>query len=371
MTVPPTSQPAADANASVLRSIHTQSFPQLLGQLGVSLAVSTYQAGQLVTMRAGADGKLNTHFHGFARPMGVAVNGQRLCVGSKHSIHDFWNMPAASARLDPPNVADAVYALRNVHVTGAIDIHEMAFSGNELWYVNTAFSCLCVLSQDYGFDPRWRPPFVSGYSPQDRCHLNGLAMENGKPRFVTALGESDEHQGWRKNKRDGGILVDVPSGEVVARGLSMPHSPRIHGGKPWLLESGRGGVCSVDLATGRVETLCRLPGFTRGFDFAGPVAFIGLSQVRDTNTFVDIPIVDENPERQSGVWAIDWRTGETLGFVRFEDQVQEIFSVSVIPNARWPELLDEGSDILDTLYALPDDVLKDVRFVPEGEAAKQ
>ncbi|MGR8934571.1 MAG: TIGR03032 family protein [Gammaproteobacteria bacterium] len=351
---------------SPLRSVYSASFPQILDQLGVSLAISTYQSGQVILIRAENSGGLNTHFLPFARPMGMAVTASRLCIGTKRSIYDFWNVPAAAGRLPDEQRPDAVYALRNVHITGAIDIHEMAFAGNELWYINTAFSCLCVLEPAHGFDPRWRPRFVSGYSPQDRCHLNGLYCDSRGPRFVTALGECDDALGWRRNKHNGGILIDVASSEVMLGGLCMPHSPRWHDGRLWLLESGRGAVCAVDPLRGDSDTLCRLPGFTRGCDFAGPVMFVGLSQVRETNCFVDIPIVDENPERQSGVWAINWQTGQTLGFIRFEDRVQELFSVCVVPNTRWPELLDDNAELLDTLYILPDAALRDVRFVNES-----
>ncbi len=141
----------------------------------------------------------------------------------------------------PPNRNDAVYVFRNYYVTGNIDIHEMALGANkECWFVNTRFSCLCTLDRDHSFRPRWRPRFISGLSPEDRCHLNGVAMMNDQPRWLTALSATDTKEGWRANKKDGGVLLDYESRDVIARGLSMPHSPRWYRDRLWVLESGRG-----------------------------------------------------------------------------------------------------------------------------------
>jgi uncharacterized protein (TIGR03032 family) len=164
------------------------------------------------------------------------------------------------------------------------------------------------LDQVNSFVPRWKPPFITGYSPNDRCHLNGVGMVDGKPKFVTALGETNTPTGWRANKKDGGILMDVPSGEIITRNLSMPHSPRWHNGQLWVLESGKGTLSVVDLRTGKPEAIATVPGFTRGLDFFGPLAFIGLSQVRETAVFSGIPITEQNIERNSGVWVINIQT---------------------------------------------------------------
>src|SRR4029078_1286664 len=129
---------------------------------------------------------------------------------------------------------DACFLPRSSHVTGNIQIHEMAWgAGNELWAVNTRFSCLSTLDGSASFAPRWRPPFVGALEPSDRCHLNGLGMVDGRPRYVTALGETAARAGWRAGKARGGVLIAVASGEVIVRGLSMPHSPRWYGGRLW------------------------------------------------------------------------------------------------------------------------------------------
>ena len=163
-------------------------------------------------------------------------------------------------------------------------------------------------------------------------------MVDGRPRYVTALGESDSPAGWRGNKARGGVLFDVASGEVVARGLSMPHSPRWHGGKLWACESGAGTFGHIDMKTGRYEPIAEVPGFTRGVDFAGDLAFVGLSQVRESAVFSGIPITERltAEERTCGVCAIDLRSGKVVALLRFDTAVQEVFAVTVLPGRRYP-----------------------------------
>jgi len=253
-----------------------------------------------------------------------------------------------------------VYMARRMHITGHIDIHEMAWDADgAIWFVNTLFSCLCTLDTKSSFVPRWRPKFVSHYSPEDRCHLNGLAMRNGIPRYVTALGETNVHEGWRANKRNGGVLIDITTNRVVTRGLSMPHSPRWYDNRLWVLESGRGALCTVDIKTGERTDVARVPGFCRGIDFLGPIAFIGLSQLRGTTPFTDIPITDDNTERLSGVWAVHIHTGKTIAFLKFTGGVQEIFAVQAVPGVLFPEIVNEG-ELLGNSYALPEKALKEV-----------
>jgi uncharacterized protein (TIGR03032 family) len=354
-----------------LRSVHTSTFPTLLEDLGLSLLVTTYQAGKLVMLRPDG-GKLNTHFRGFKKPMGLAVDGDRLAVGTGLEIWEYHNVPAVARRLGPQGRHDACFLPRLGHCTGDIQIHEMAWGNgpldpwrNEggdkepaLWFVNTRFSCLCTLDRVHSFVPRWKPPFITELAPEDRCHLNGLCLVEGRPAFVTALGETDTKNGWRDNKKEGGVLIEVETGRVLRRGLSMPHSPRWHNGKLWLLESGAGGLGYVDPWTRRYERIAELPGFTRGLDFCGNLAFIGLSQVRETAVFSGIPIADRPiEERCCGVWVVDLTSGATVAFVKFEDAVQEIFAVQALPGVRFPELINDNNALIADSFVLPDEAL--------------
>lgn len=339
-----------------LRSVHTKNFPGLLDELGLSLLISTYQAGKVVVVRA-EGGKLNTHFRTFHAPMGMALAGDRLAIGTKWQVWEYRDVPSALAQLEPPGRHDACFVPWSSRTTGNIYIHEMVWSGDELWFVNTRFSCLSTLDRDRArsFVPRWRPPFISALRPEDRCHLNGMSLRDGSPRYVTALGETDSPAGWRAVKAKGGVLVDVASGQAILRGLSMPHSPRWHQGRLWICESGSGTIGVVDEDAGRYEPVAVLPGFTRGVDFAGRYAFVGLSQVRQSAIFSGIAILDRPTEQSCGVWVVDLTSGQVAAFLKFEEAVQEIFAVTVLPGKRFPELIADDEKILGDAFVLAEE----------------
>jgi uncharacterized protein (TIGR03032 family) len=362
---------AQGTESAPLRAVHSTNFPGLLRRLGASLLVTTYQAGKLVMVRADGD-HLNTHFRSLQAPMGLALDGNRLAVGTTIQVWEYADVPALTAKLDPPGRHDACFLPRASHVTGNIQGHEMAWGpGGELWVVNTRFSCLCTLDTSASFAPRWRPPFVSALEPSDRCHLNGLGMVDGRPRFVTALGETDEPAGWRANKAKGGIVMDVDCGEVITRGLSMPHSPRWYAGRLWVCESGAGTLGYIDPGTGQYQPIAEVPGFTRGLDFAGNLAFVGLSQVRESATFSGIPITERlsEEERTCGVCVVDLASGQVVALLRFDTTVQEIFAVTVLPGRRWPELINDNDMLLENSFVVPDAALVDVPPALRGPAS--
>jgi uncharacterized protein (TIGR03032 family) len=351
----------AAAPMEPLKSVHTTTLPQLMKQGGFTFLVSTYQAGKLIIVRSDGD-TANTHFRNFDTPMGMAFERGRLAIGTKLHVSEFHNQPAVARQLEPAEKHDACFMPRHSVVTGQIAIHDVAWAAGELWIVNTRFSCLATLDKNYSFVPRWRPAFISALASEDRCHLNGLAIRDGKPRYVTALGETDVAGSWRENKARGGCLIDIESGQFIARGLSMPHSPRWYDGKLWILESGAGSLATVDLATGRLDTVTLVPGFTRGLDFVGPYAFIGLSQVRESALFSGIPITNRLPleQRRCGVWVVDTRSGQIVAFLRFEAGVQEIFAVQVLPGLRFPDVLTDDQPAVANSFMLPDEALADV-----------
>ena len=336
------------------RSVHSTSFTSLLGRLRGSLAVSTYQSGRLILLRA-AEGRVNTHFRRFPVPMGLAWRGRELALGTAREVRFFRNVPKAAHMTGGDPAADACYLPSRAHVTGDVRMHEMAWVGEELWFANTRFSCLARLAPGCSFEPLWRPRFVSALAAEDRCHLNGMCVDGDAVRYVTALGTTDTPGGWRERKADGGVLIDVASGEFAATGLSMPHSPRLHAGRLWVLESGKGTLAQVDARDGRVETVCELPGFTRGLAFAGDFAFVGLSQVRES-VFDGIPLAARVSERVCGVWVVDLRRGRIAALLRFEGQVQELFDVQWLPH-RHPDLLEDDDPRVANAFVLPDATL--------------
>jgi len=385
--------PAGTPVAVEFRYTQTESFVALLNQLGVSLLVSTYQANKLLAVRP-TPGGLSTLVRTFDRPMGMAADSRRLALGTRDRIWFLRNAPDIAPQVEPAGTHDACYVPRSCHVTGDIGVHEMAWGSirgqesgvrsqgsgvrgqesgvrnqargstnpltpdscpltPELWIVNTRFSCLCTLDPDYSFVPRWRPPFITKLGYEDRCHLNGLALVDGQPRYVTALGETDTPDGWRAVKAGGGCLMDVPSGAVVSRGLSMPHSPRWHDGRLWVLESGTGGLVQVDAAGGRRETVATLPGFTRGLALSGPYAFIGLSKIRATSAMDGVPLAQRRHELKCGVAAVDLRSGQVAGLLEFQSAVEEIFDVQLLAEARFPEVVGFQKDAVQHTFVIP------------------
>jgi uncharacterized protein (TIGR03032 family) len=283
-------------------------------------------------------------------------------------VLDYRNHPPLAARLKPQGSHDACYLPRNAHFTGDVSIHELAFAGDELWIVATGFSCLATLDAAHSFVPRWRPPFVTALAAEDRCHLNGVAVVGDRPAFVTALGETDEAVGWRRDKATGGVVIDVESGETVLGGLSMPHSPRWHDDRLWFLESGRGSLAATDPESGEVETVAELPGFTRGLAFSGDLAFVGLSQIRETATFGGLPL-EKLDERLCGVWAVNVISGNVVGFLRFEELVQEIFEVALLPGVRFPEIAETGSRGAESTFVVPAPAERAAQGVPSDVGA--
>lgn len=347
----PTAPSIAPTSAPGSLTAHDDGLAQLLDAIGSSLVVTTYQSGRVILLRHDA-GRLGVHLRAFDRPMGIALHPTGFALGVATEVLDYRNVAELAATVEPKGSHDAYFLPRNSHVTGDIAVHDLAFGSEGLWVVATEFSCLATLDTDHSFVPRWHPPFISAVRPGDRCHLNGVALVDGAPRYVTALGVSDEPRGWRARKGDGGVLLEVPSGRTVVEGLSMPHSPRWHAGRLWVLESGRGRLLVCDPATGATTTVAEVPGFARGLSFHGYLAFVATSQVRETATFGDLP-VQEMARRECGVWAIDTRTGSVVASVRFEDRIREIFDVAVLPGVRFPDVAEAGSEHVRSAWVLP------------------
>jgi uncharacterized protein (TIGR03032 family) len=342
-----------------VRYEHSRNFPAVLEHLGASLLVSTYQAGKLFVVGA-RQGSLALSFHNFEQAMGIAVKRDQIAVGTRNQI---WSLRAArdiASRLEPAGRYDDCFLARGSHFTGDIHGHELAWAGDELWVVNTTFSCLCTLHENYSFVPRWRPPFISALAPEDRCHLNGLALTEGEggivtPQYVTALAETDTPGGWRANKAAGGSLIHVPTGRTVVRGFAMPHSPRIRQGRVWLLDSGTGRLVVVDPTAATVETVTALPGYTRGLAFHDHFAFVGLSKIRETSTFGGMPIAERRAELKCGVGVVDLRTGRLIAHLELKSGVEEIFAVQVLPGIRFPAVSGPYPEVdgVPTIWSAP------------------
>ena len=316
---------------------HSPNLPKLLWELGCTLVFSTYQAGKVIFIRAISPEQIEQHALDFPRPMGLAVSDQRIAVATRDEVVVLTNASTEeSAEVQHVDsgaligTAEGAYVQEKSYFSGEIDTHDLAWGKDGLWAVNTLLSSMALADDDSSFETQWRPPFVSDIAPEDRCHLNSVAMVDGQPEYVTAFGAVDTFEGWRENRISGGILMDVLSGEIVLEGLPMPHSPRVYDGKLYLLLSGTGELVCADPETGRYEVVAQLPGFVRGMARCGDYLFVGLSKLRKTSsTFAALPISDQ--ALFSGIVVVSLSEGRIVEHLTYETGVEEIYDVQVLP----------------------------------------
>ncbi|MBP6057085.1 MAG: TIGR03032 family protein [Nitrosomonas sp.] len=317
-----------------------------LAEQKLAIALTTYQIGKLYFVGLKSDNTLSVFERSFNRCMGLCATPNGLYMSSLYQVWRFENVFETGQQQDG---FDRLYVPQVGYTTGDLDIHDMAVdSDGRLVFVNTLFGCLATLSETHSFKPLWQPGFISKLAAEDRCHLNGLAMKDGQPAYVTAVSQSDVADGWRDHRADGGIVIDVQHSEIICAGLSMPHSPRWYNGRLWLLNSGTGEFGYVDLESGRFESLCFCPGYMRGLSFHGDFALVGLSKPRHNKTFsglaLDANLKSRNAEARCGVQVIDLRTGDVVHWLRMEGVVEELYDVVALPHVRRPMALGFKTD---------------------------
>jgi uncharacterized protein (TIGR03032 family) len=347
MNTTSTTQAAADpSQAPWVEITASRQFPEWMAQCGLSLAFTTYQAGKLFLIGRKPEGALAVFERTFSRCMGLWGDGQTLWMSSLFQIWRFENALAPGELMDGH---DRLYVPRVGYTTGDVDAHDIAIDaqGRPI-FVATLFGCLATVSDTHSLVPLWKPAFLSRLAAEDRCHLNGLAMEDGKPRYVTAVSKSDVADGWREHRRDGGCVVDVHSNEIVLEGLSMPHSPRMHRGRLWLCDSGTGRFGYVDAKRGTFEEVAFCPGYLRGVTIVGDHAIVGLSRARGDKTFTGLALDDalkkHNVEARCGLMVIDLKTGDTVHWLRISQGVDELYDVVALPGVTRPTALGFVSD---------------------------
>lgn len=331
----------------------TRGFAAWMTKNQASIAFSSYQSGRIYLLGVDDQARLAILEVITGRAMGLWADDQRFIAAAHNQVWEYTNI------LQPGQVLegkDRHFIPRKSTVTGDIDIHDIALDGDgQVVFVNTLFSCLATLSSRHSFKPIWRPPFISRLAAEDRCHLNGLAMRDGKPAFVTATSRSDAVNGWRARRAEGGCVVDVETNEIVTEKLSMPHSPRWHDGKLWVLDSGSGYLGTVDPASGQFERKVFCPGFLRGLAFHKHFALVGLSLPRD-GTFSGLALDEELTKRDADPWCgiqiIDLRTGDIVEWLRFEQGVTELFDITVLPGVRNPGATAPSAPELSTMLSI-------------------
>jgi uncharacterized protein (TIGR03032 family) len=335
----------------------SRGFPAWLAKIGASVMFTSYQSGKLFCIGLDSGGAPTIFKRNFPRSMGLALSedGRSLMLATLYQIMKFDRIEAPA---DQPAECDAVFGPHVAWITGDIDVHDIAIaSDGRPVFVSTAYSCVATVSEGYSFRPLWRPPFISALDPEDRCHLNGLALKDGRPRYVTLVAASDRPGGWRERRADGGMLMDMDSGKVLLEGLSMPHSPRVHQGRIWLLNSGAGEFGYLDEAAGRFQPVSFCPGYARGLTFIGDYAVVGVSMARDNQNFLGLPLQEilaaRGAEPICALLVVDIRTGETVEWMRIQgSKVRELYDVAALPGVRNPTIVGFMNDDVARLVSV-------------------
>jgi len=295
--------------------------------------------GKVIIVSPKNDSELNQIPIALKKPMGIALNENNLAIGTFDDVM-IYSKSNQLAKTFPkePNKYDQFFVPRAKLYTGGLDIHDLHYGNGGLWGVNTLFSCICKFDFKYNFTPKWMPRFITQVVPEDRCHLNGMAMLDGYPRYVTALSQTNTAKGWKKIKLQSGVLIDVETNQVVSEGLSMPHAPRVVNGQVFFQESATGKISMYNPETKQTKVVAEIFEFIRGMRFHKNHIFIGLSKVRKSNSaFGDLPVREAS--KRAGLKILSYPHFDTLSELYYNESVEEIYDVQVISNAQLPAII--------------------------------
>ncbi|PIY12023.1 MAG: TIGR03032 family protein [Flexibacter sp. CG_4_10_14_3_um_filter_32_15] len=337
---------------------YSSDFLEWLRTEEISLALSTYQTNKLFLIGRDTTKHLFVSERSFERAMGLHVESENSFYLSTRFL--LWRFENALAAGQIHKEADKVYIPRQAFNTGDLNVHDVSVDKNgEIVFVNTRYNCIAKISEKYNFKPLWMPPFITKMVSEDRCHLNGMAMRDGKPRYVTMVSQTDRLDAWREFRHNGGIVMDMETSEVLAEGLSMPHSPRYYQDKLWVLNAGKGEFGYIDSETNTFKAIAQLDGFLRGLAFHQNYAIIGLSKPRHERTFTGLPLENILNERQAepkcGIWIVDINTGEVVHSLESEGEIVELYDIQVLPNTKRPFTIDLKTDDITRFIAIEGD----------------
>lgn len=329
-----------------LEAIASGDFPQWLIEQRISLAISAYRSPRMLLIGVGQEGRLSICERTVDRCMGIWSDGQTIWLATAYQLWRFESVPTTGLAKE---ACDRLFAPRVAYVTGDIDVHDLGVAGDgQVYFVSSLFNCIGKLNDQHNIEVVWRPPFISRVAPEDRCHLNGLAIVDGRPRYVSVAGPSDIADGWRDHRRSGGCVIDIESNRVVVSGLSMPHSPRWHDNRLWLLDSGSGHFGFVDFNREAFERIAFCPGYSRGLALIGKYAIIGLSKGRTDPTFDGLELHDllkaKGAVPRCGLLIVDLESGATTHWLRFEGPIAELYDIALLPKIIRPKALGFVTD---------------------------
>jgi uncharacterized protein (TIGR03032 family) len=326
---------------------YTPQLPELLYNLKCSIAVSTYQACKMIFLSPKDENYLVQLPRNFNKPMGFSFNSNysKMALACRDEVVVFTeSAELASHYPKSPSTYDAMYVPRVTYHTSALDLHDLQFGVNEeLFAVNTLFSCIVKIDGNYNFTPVWSPKQITELVSEDRCHLNGMAMLDGKPKYVSAFNEGNTASSWREDITTSGVIWDVESNEVIAKGLPMPHSPKLFNGQLYVLLSATGEVVKVDVKSGKYDVVTKIEGFVRGMSLHQDYLFVATSKLRkNSSTFAKLPFAEK--ANKCSIVAVHLPTGSIAGNITYSTSVDEIYDVHVIPGKIRPNILNTQSE---------------------------
>ena len=335
---------------------YSDGLPEFFLEQKSSIILSTYQAARVIVIGSVDGEELFQVPVSIKKPMGIAIEKSKLAIAGLDELIFYSNNENVTDTLKlNEKKFDNIFVQRASYNTSTIDIHDIHFGDGVLWGVNSLFSCLCTFDINYNFRPKWKPLFIDALAPEDRCHLNGMAFKDNLPRFVTALSQTNEKEGWRKDKMSSGVLLEVPSGNVVLSGLAMPHSPRFVKDDLYVLESGTGKLLLVDTTNGSSEVVYNFGCFVRGMSSLNNFLVIGKSKIRNgSKDFGDLEVRENSTN--AGIIIFDLVNRKIVGEINYETTVEEIFDVQVMEGMVKPLILGDKSEKYKQVITFPGNV---------------
>jgi len=374
-------------NEENISRMNSEKFSKILKDFKISLAITSYHSNRLFFLKSD-NVNIKISSYKFKSPMGLYIDKDKLTIGTYTQIINFKRNDKVLNQIQNGSLddetkytskilekdkekmkqwrnnrekelkiikeADTLYHLINSVTTGMINIHDIAWEDNKIWMVNSTFSCLSTLDQNYNFIAEWKPAFITNLVAQDKCHLNGMAMVNGKPKYVTTFNKSNDKDFWKKEREHNGTLIDIDTNEILLNNLIMPHSPKYYQNNIYFSEAGTGIVFKYNLETKEKEEIVKLQGFTRGIAFYDTFMFIGLSQVRSSDIQNPLPLTLMYNQTFSGVWIINLEDNSEVAYYRFEDDVEQVYDINIIENSINPELLNDDNGLLEHIFDYKD-----------------
>ena len=328
-----------------------------LNDNNLSLVFTTYTLGKVVMIGPGNAGMLSACERNFGRAMALVPTAKGFYLSTLFQVWRFEHSLPPGVRVNQH--WDRLYMPRSCHVTGNVDVHDLhQHADGGLLAAITQYNCIATLDERGNFSPVWRPAFIDKMVGEDRCHLNGFCMENGEIAYVTAVSETNEANRWRDKRADGGVVIDAKTKEIVARGLAMPHTPRLYRDRLWIVEAGKGWFGYIDRASGKFEHVTWCPGFLRGLRFYGKYALLGMSLPRN-QIFAGLPLdellKENSAESECAIYVIDLDRGTVVYRIRITGSVTEIYDMIVLEETRQPMMIGlEGQEVLRFVYLGPD-----------------